>query len=125
VAAMWFPIRVGRPNMPRTIFRPGISVVPLRLIAVKFQSQSLAARPAAVGNWHSKRRPCICWFSCLHGTCRARGTPRLREEAKRRCEATHPGTCIQPAANPSGWVAEATRKDQHGPARWVLGLEVG
>ncbi|KAL2145516.1 hypothetical protein VTI28DRAFT_6908 [Corynascus sepedonium] len=22
-------------------------------------------------------------------------------------------------ANPGGWVAEATRKDQHGPARWV------
>jgi hypothetical protein len=30
VAAMWFPIRVGRPNMPRTIFRPGISVVRAR-----------------------------------------------------------------------------------------------
>lgn len=24
------------------------------------------------------------------------------------------------ATNPSGWVIEATRKDQHGPARWVL-----
>jgi hypothetical protein len=61
----------------------------------------------------------VCMGLTVHGAPAA-----VLGQARRRCESTNPGTCIQPTANPSEWVAEATRKDQHGPARWVTGAVI-